>query len=351
MTENFDPLNFNPSDLTAFSGAEQQSFADSKIYRTRPAESVSKDGVYRATIKMVYNPFDLKNSILEQQNYAMQDADGFFSVVSSLTVNDRNCPIFSAWKKCHYAKDGDMLKEQEQYFEKRFARWCIVQVLEDKNQPDLVGKYLFWKLPKSVLDVVNAKMKPSEESGRTPIPVMDFLFGRSIELEVNPGPDDKSAPERKTREISYMCEISDECVSNTNVDSSSLLTGDEQAVLDKYIEAMTPVWKLKDPEKRAEMMAAINADPNTAALKQIYNTVLARMKEIVPDLNELSYHEWSDNQKERVQRWLDVVMAGGNPLAGLVQSPTQATTPVANEAAPKSVQTTPTEPNLDELPF
>ena len=114
---------------------------------------------------------------------------------------------------------------------------------------------------------------------------------------------------------------------------------------------MTPVWKLKDPEKRAEMMAAINADPNTAALKQIYNTVLARMKEIVPNLNELSYHKWSDNQKERVQRWLDVVMTGGNPLAGLVQSPTQAATPVANETTPKSVQSAPTEPNLDELPF
>lgn len=348
MTENFDPLNFNPSNLTAFSENDQQSYADSKIYRTRPAESVSKDGVYRATIKMVYNPFDLKNSILEQQNYAMQDVDGFFSVVSSLTVNDRSCPIFTAWKKCHYAKEGEMLKEQEKYFEKRFARWCIVQVLEDKNQPDLVGKYLFWKLPKSVLDVVNAKMKPSEESGRTPIPVMDFLFGRSIELEVNPGPDDKSAPERKTREISYMCEISDECVSNTNVDGSPLLTGDEQAVLDKYIEAMTPVWKLKDPEKRAEKMAEINADPNTVQLKQIYNTVLARMKEIVPDLNELSYHEWSDNQKERVQRWLDVVMSGGNPLAGTVQS-----TPVTGtESAANAEQAKPTtEPNLDDLPF
>lgn len=347
MTENFDPLNFNPSDLTAFSENDQQSYADSKIYRTRPSESVSKDGVYRATIKMVYNPFDLKNSILEQQNYAMQDVDGFFSVVSSLTVNDRSCPIFTAWKKCHYAKEGEMLKEQEKYFEKRFARWCIVQVLEDKNQPDLVGKYLFWKLPKSVLDVVNAKMKPSEESGRTPIPVMDFLFGRSIELEVNPGPDDKSAPERKTREISYMCEISDECVSNTNVDGSPLLTGDEQAVLDKYIEAMTPVWKLKDPEKRAEKMTEINADPNTAQLKQIYNTVLARMKEIVPDLNELSYHEWSDNQKERVGRWLDVVMSGGNPLAGTVQAAAQVGSTDANAEQAKPT----TEPNLDDLPF
>lgn len=349
MTENFDPLNFNPSDLTAFSENDQQSYADSKIYRTRPSESVSKDGVYRATIKMVYNPFDLKNSILEQQNYAMQDTDGFFSVVSSLTVNDRSCPIFTAWKKCHYAKEGEMLKEQEKYFEKRFARWCIVQVLEDKNQPDLVGKYLFWKLPKSVLDVVNAKMKPSEESGRTPIPVMDFLFGRSIELEVNPGPDDKSAPERKTREISYMCEISDECVSNTNVDGSPLLTGDEQAVLDKYIEAMMPVWKLKDPEKRVEMMAEINADPNTVALKQIYNTVLARMKEIVPDLNELSYHEWSDNQKERVQRWLDVVMSGGNPLAGTVQATAQVGSTEATANAEQAKPTT--EPNLDDLPF
>ena len=35
------------------------------------------------------------------------------------------------------------------------------------------------------------------------IPVMDFLYGRAIELEVTPGPDDPRAPERKTRETSY----------------------------------------------------------------------------------------------------------------------------------------------------
>ena len=64
------------------------------------------------------------------------------------------------------------------------------QVIEDNNQPDLVGKYMFWKLPKAIWETINAKMAPSPESKKASIPVMDFLFGRAIDLEVTPGPDD-----------------------------------------------------------------------------------------------------------------------------------------------------------------
>ena len=68
------------------------------IYKTKPDESKSSDGVYRSTIRVIYNPFDLKHSILEQVSYSMTDKDGWFSAVSSLTNGDTNCPIFKAWK-------------------------------------------------------------------------------------------------------------------------------------------------------------------------------------------------------------------------------------------------------------
>lgn len=354
MNEN-EILGFDPTQLTVFNENEApKSTGNPLIYKTQPANSVSEDGVYRSIIKIIYSPQNLKGSVLEQQTYAMQDANGWFTVVSSLTVNDTKCPIFSAWKKCRYAEDGSPLKMQceskenggKALFDKRFARYVTVQVIEDKNQPDLVGKYLFWKLPKSIWDMINTKMNPSKESNRAPLPVMDFLFGRAIELEVYPGPDDKNAPERKTRETKYMGEITDEVVSCVNPDGSPILNDDEQEVLDTYVRAMNKVWKSKDADERAELLEKINASDNTKELKKIYNKVLTNIKSVCPDLNaELGYKEWTPEVKARVQAWIDIVLSGNDPVvakavptaAGTVEVTTK---PVFNDTE-----------DADDLPF
>lgn len=316
MTEN-DILGFDPSQLSVFNQeSTQSSYTNSNIYKTRPSESKSEDGIYRATIKIVYNPFDLRHSILEQQSYAMHDKDGWFTVVSKLTNGDTNCPIFKAWKKCRYSQEGSALHSQleKNLFDKRFARYCVVQIIEDNNKPELVGRFMFWKLPKSIFDIINAKMNPSKESKKSPIPIMDFLFGRAIELEVIPGPDDKNAPERKLRETSYMGEITEDIVSCVNPDGSSMLSASEQQILDKYVFDMQKVWKSKNPEERNEFLAQINADPNTVELQKIYRRVLEEIKKVCPNIEEeLGYNEWSQDVKDRVQRWIDIVLSGNDP--------------------------------------
>ena len=93
-TEN-DILGFDPQSLSVFNTEEKQpkSQGNPLIYKTRPADSVSDDGHYYATIKVVYNPFNPKQSTLDQQSYTIQDKDGWLTVVSSLTNNDTSCPI------------------------------------------------------------------------------------------------------------------------------------------------------------------------------------------------------------------------------------------------------------------
>lgn len=322
MNEN-EILGFDPTSLSVFNEPEAQKPAGNPlIYKTQPSKSISEDGVYRATIKVIYSPQNLKGSILEQQTYAMQDANGWFSAVSSLTNGDTKCPIFTAWKKCRYAEEGSTLKMQcepkdkggKALFDKRFARYVTIQVMEDKNQPELVGKYLFWKLPKSIWDIINAKMNPSKESGKASVPIMDFLFGRAIELEVYPGPDDPKQPERKTRETKYIGEISDDVVSCTNPDGSPILNDADQEVLEEYVEAMSKVWRTKDAETREGLLAKVNASENTKELKKIYAKVLEQIKGFCPDLNkELGYKEWSADLTARVEAWINIVLSGNDP--------------------------------------
>lgn len=361
MNENLenDILGFDPTQLSVFCEPEtNKSAGDPLIYKPAPEKSKSEDGIYRSTIKVIYNPFDLRTSVLEQQSYSMQDSNGYFNIVSSLTINDTNCPVFKAWKKCRYADEGSVLwlqqapkdKGGKQLFDKRFARYVTIQVMEDENQPELVGKYLFWKLPKSIWDIINAKMNPTDPK-KAAIPVMDFLFGRSIDLEVIPGPDDKAHPERKKRETKYMGELSDDTVSCTNPDGSPLLNDEEQEILDKYVMAMNKVWKCKDPEERKELLAEVNAQENTKELKKIYSKVLEQIKSFCPNLIEhLGYKEIAPDKLKRVQAWIDIVLSGNDPAVSQESVPEFAKSETTTEQS-SEVSVEAEADDDDDLPF
>ena len=379
MNEN-EILGFDPTQLDVLNPQEKpQSAGNPLIYKTSPAKSKSEDGRYRCTIKVVYNPFDLRKSVLEQQSYGLQDKNGWFSVISSLTNNDTSCPIFKAWKKCHFAdpkKDEaskklwlQAAKKEDggyELFDKRFARYVVVQVLEDKNQPEVVGKFLFWKMPKTVWDIIQSKMSPSVESKKPKIPVMDFLFGRSIDLEVIPG-EGEVGSEKYNRDTKYIAELSEDVVSCTNPDGSPLLNDNDQEILDNYVSAIKKVWKEKDPVRRAEIEAEVNADPNTSALRDIYSRVLEQIKSFCPNLiKELGYNEWNSDVVTRVHNWITVVLScndpatvdvndleviknGGTPSVQQTQT-TQKT--VTSTSSVSSVQTNVTQDeNTDDLPF
>lgn len=356
--EVLDILGFSADDLDINKPQESKSFGNENIYKPKPANSKSEDGVYRAQIKVVYNPFNLKKSVIEQQSYGLQDAAGFFSVVSSLTNNDKNCPIFKAWKVCHFSQDPKMQNQAlskdkggKGLFDKRYARYVLIQVIDDPNAPELNGKYMVWKAPKAIWEMISGKQSPTNPS-KAPIPVMDFLFGRAIDLEITPGPDDKAHPERKTREISYSTsEITEDVVSVINPDGTPILSSEDQEILDTYVEEMTKkVWKQKDPDARKAAQAEIDASDNTKTLRKLYVGVLGKIKEIAVDLEkEIGYHEWSDEMKARVQRWIDTVLAGNDPTIGVIPA---AHVETALVEAPTTTPTQTTSSDEDEdLPF
>jgi len=327
MTEQ-EVLGFNPQDLFGNNSEENQSSnqSNSLIYKTRPSDSVSEDGHYRCKIKIIYNPENPKKSFLEQQSYGIQDTNGFLTVISSLTVDDKSCPIFTSWKKCHYAEPGSVLYNQalstdkggKQLYDKRFARYVIVQILKDKNQPDLEGSFKIWKLPTAIYTLLQQKMNPAKESGKMSIPVMDYLFGRAINIDVAPGPDDPKQPLRKTREITYTGEFTEDVVSCVNPDKSPLLNDEEQEILDAYVRKIEKAWKMtceddEEIEQRNAIIAAANSSDEYKALLPIYSKVLAKIKEWAPKLDSLSYKPWSEDVKKRVANWIEVVESGNDP--------------------------------------
>lgn len=361
--EEFDILGFNPADLDIYNQADapQGSNFSSNIYKAKPEESKDDDHVYRSTIRVIYNPFNYRDSIVERQEYAMQDANGWFTAVSKLTngpadPDSKNCPIFKAWKSYKFSQDPakqliGLTKDKGGYgyFDKRFGRYVTIQVIKDKNHPELENKYMFFKLPKAISDLIDAKQKPSAASGRAAIPVMDFLWGRTIELEVTPGPGNPG-DERYRREIKYTTsEISDDIVSVKNPDGTPILNSSDQAVLDEYVEKMSKVWRCKVAEDRDAMVAEINADPITNQVRAIYKTALEKIKEFCPDVRkEMGYKPWSQELTDRVNGWLAVIASGKNP-ADVTPAPTAA--PIAQAAPAATSMADTTAPDDSDLPF
>ena len=79
-----DILNFNPSQLSAFNDEQKTSRASNPmIYKTKPDESKSSDGVYRSTIRVIYNPFDLKlpEVLIKSVVYAFKPAVSMANII------------------------------------------------------------------------------------------------------------------------------------------------------------------------------------------------------------------------------------------------------------------------------
>lgn len=360
MTDFIDSImGFDPNDLTVFNEPAKQSYNEN-VYKTNPANSKSEDGHYRSKIKILYNPFNVKESIVKQTTYAMKDQDGFFMVKSKLANGDKSCPLFTAWKKLHFSTEPGKKEWGDKMYDKSESQWVLVQILEDDNQPELKGHIKVMKLPKDVFEKMSAKMRPSPESKKQPVPIMDYLFGMPLIMDVKPGPDDPQAPWRKQREISYsLCEFSSDYEPIIGIDGKPLFTEDELETIENYASAKNELVKAKTEAKRQAAQATIGT--LTDAIKELYKKSLDYLKEHAVDLvKECAYQEWDDNTKARVQRWIDTVAAMKDPVGGSVETtqtaPVEKTGPA--QPAESSNNTTTDDPfkqmmndGGDDLPF
>lgn len=318
-------LGFNPSDLDIFQKPTTTSI-NQNVYKTNPVTlSKSDDGHYHSKVKIIYNPFNMKQSIVHSATYAMNDTNGFFMVDSKLAINDRTCPIFTAWKKLWFAMkqdpsnpsqripDEDKKNWAKQMFDKNEANWVLIQILEDENQPELVGQFKVWKLPKSIYEKLEAKMHPSADSKKVPQPIMDYVFGPALEIDVTPGPDDKNAPERKSREISYsLCDFEADATPIIKVDGTPLFEDEEMEKIEEYISLRNAYNKAKTEKAKNEKQAEIEKMKDT--IRQLWAKAIDYVKDNALDLNEeCGYHEWDEVTTKRVNAWITKVLNMEDP--------------------------------------
>ena len=314
-------MGFDPTQVAAFNEPEQKSNQNQNLYKTNPLKvdkSVAPDGHYHAKVRIIYNPYDMKMSIVNNAHYAMNDADGFFMVDSRLAFGDRNCFMFKAWKKLHFDEstdkftvDGKPYTKKEwgdHMFDKSEERFCLVQVIEDANQPDKVGKFLGWRLPKAIYDVLQAKMHPTDKT-KAPQDLMNYLFGPILELDVTPGPEDPAAPERKQREIKYtLCAFESDPTPILSVTGEDFFNDDERDMISDYAAAKKVLTDTKaSAKKKDEAMA--KCKELVEPLKKLMQKAMDYVKEnAINIVDEFGYHEPNDALRARTEKWIDIVV-------------------------------------------
>lgn len=341
-----DVMGFSPDEVAAFNEPEKKDY-QANVYKTQPAKSKSQDGRYHSRIRIIYNPFDLKNSIVNQAVYAMEDEDGFFMVRSSLADGNRDCPIFKAWKKLWFSKDEAKKNWAKEKFEKTESKWVLIQVIEDQNQPELVGKIMVMKLPKAIFDKMSEKMHPT--NGKAPQPIMDYLIGNACEMNVQPGPDDPTNPARKQRETSYtLCDFESDITPIMKIDGTPLFSDEEIEMIENYGKARQDIIKAKSEAKKAaavKMVEDMNQD-----IRALYEKAINYLREVSINLvDECAFKPWDDETKARVDRWIENVLAMNDTQVSSKKNEKNNPSPVTDMESPDPISSMMGDD--DDLPF
>lgn len=231
--------------------------------------------------------------------------------------NFKDCPIFKAWKRIWFASNDPVEKARNQdrarsLFSKNEGDYVLVQILEDQNQPHLVGKFMAMKLPKAIRLKLEAKMNPPKESKKTPYPVMDYIIGLELNMDVTPGPDDPANPGRKQREISYdICEFGD-YAPIIQTDGKPLFDDDQLELIDTYVTALKDSTGAKTETRREA--AAKKVEELRAQIRPLYQIAFDYVKENAIDIREdQGFREWDEHTATRVNHWIEIVDDGKDP--------------------------------------
>ena len=371
-----DVMGFDPSSVAqSFEATAEKKSVNQNIYRTNPVNSKSEDGHYHAKIRILLNPYNIKRSIVHQARYAMRDANGFFTAISSLSDGNKECPIFKGWKKLWFAKMADPNDPSKTVpdpakqswarakFDKSESDWVLVQIIEDENQPELTGQFKVMKIARDIKNRMLAKMNPTDPA-KIKQPLMDYLFGTLLDLDVQPGPDDPDKPERKQREINYsLCDFDTDPYPIIKTDGTPLFDDDELAIIETYNKANTDLFKStielnKAATEAAKTRAQSKIDKASATkaevvaqVKELYAKAIEYIKaNAIDPVVECGYKPWTADLTDRVNNWLDKVLKLEDPASDFSVSESAPTKADGTATAPESAAPTATAVNVSATP-
>ena len=151
--------------------------------RFNPVPKKGINGVYKATIRFVPFIKDKSKSLITKYCSYLEDpvSKESMTVDSYRSIGKSDmCPIKQTFFKCYYSEDAS-IKQHEEMFKQRENHWGLIQVLEDVQSPESVGRLLYWKFGYKIKQKFDQEANPSKGKRRDPFDIFD---GRPMQIEV-----------------------------------------------------------------------------------------------------------------------------------------------------------------------
>lgn len=156
-----------------------QSGKDLEFYKPYPEDG--KDGVYKSLIRFVPNPSNPAKSKIHKYYVYLNDpvSGNSFSVDCPSTVGKKSIlkDLFWKLKNSHSAADQELAKK----FSRKEDYYSLVQIIQDKNKPELEGKIMIFKFGKKLNDLIEAQLQPEYGDPCNPY---DLFEGRDFAVHV-----------------------------------------------------------------------------------------------------------------------------------------------------------------------
>jgi hypothetical protein len=147
----------------------------------KPYPENGKDGVYKSLIRFIPNSENPAKSKIHKYYVYLKDpstGDGFSADCPS-TVGKKSIlkDIFWKLKNSHSAADQELAKS----FSRKEDYYSLIQIIQDRNNPELDGKIMIFKFGRKINDMLEAQLQP--EYG-TPCNPFDLFEGKEFSLNV-----------------------------------------------------------------------------------------------------------------------------------------------------------------------
>ena len=159
--------------------AKQGAGKDLEFYKPYPEDG--KDGVYKSLMRFVPNPANPAKSKIHKYYVYLNDpiSGNAFSADCPSTVGKRSIlkDLFWKLKNSHSAADQELAKK----FSRKEDYYSLVQIVQDKNKPELEGKIMIFKFGKKLNELIEAQLQPEYGEPSNPF---DLFEGKLFAVQV-----------------------------------------------------------------------------------------------------------------------------------------------------------------------
>jgi hypothetical protein len=159
--------------------AKQGAGKDLEFYKPYPEDG--KDGVYKSLMRFVPNSANPAKSKIHKYYVYLNDpiSGNAFSADCPSTVGKRSIlkDLFWKLKNSHSAADQELAKK----FSRKEDYYSLVQIVQDKNKPELEGKIMIFKFGKKLNELIEAQLQPEYGEPSNPF---DLFEGKLFAVQV-----------------------------------------------------------------------------------------------------------------------------------------------------------------------